>query len=68
MVSLRALAGTAQAIGYRAVEFELVVGPADTLGVDISLAPEVVRLPDLVAKVPEPRFQSAKMEEFERRR
>ena len=32
-------AGTAQAIGYRAVEFELVVGPADTLDVDIGLTP-----------------------------
>lgn len=61
-------AGTAQAIGYRAVEFELVVGPADTLDVDIGLTPEIVRLPDLVAKAPKSRFQSAKMEELERRR
>ena len=61
-------AATAQAIGYRAVEFELVVGPADTLDVDIGLTPEVVRLPDLMAKAPEPKFQSAKMEELERRR
>ena len=61
-------AGRAQAIGYRAVEFELVLGPADTLDVDIGLTPEVVRLPDLVAKAPEAKFQSAKMEELERRR
>ncbi len=61
-------AGTAQAIGYRAVEFEVIVGPADTLDVDIGLTPEVVRLPDLVAKGSEPKFQSAKMEELERRR
>ena len=45
-----------------------MVGPADTFDVDIRLTPEVVRLPDLVAKAPEPKFQSAKMEELERRR
>lgn len=59
---------SAQAIGHRPVRFEVEVGPADTLEVDIRLTAVAVRLPDLESRAAAVPYRSGKMEELERRR